>query len=167
MQVEYGHEPVMNRLVNLVCVVVTCAATLFAACGSEPHHPPIAQDPPHPPVAADAETPIAPDAKPSVAAAPREDLEVVVEKLLAILSTSKLTFVRNGSDHTGVEASAHIRSKYEGARDAIKTPEDFIEKAASRSSLTGKPYLVKFADGTTQPLGAWLTERLAELRAAR
>jgi hypothetical protein len=157
----------MNRLVNLTCVVVTCAATLFAACGSEPHHPPVAKDAPKPPVAVDADTPIAPDPKPSVSAPAKEDLEVVVEKLLAILSTSKLTFVRNGSDHTGAEASAHIRSKYERARDTIKTPEDFIENAASRSSLTGKPYLVRFADGTTQPLGAWLTEQLAALRAAR
>lgn len=46
----------------------------------------------------------------------------------------------------------------------MKTTEDFITGIASKSFLSGKPYLVKFADGHTQPTGAWLRAQLAEMR---
>ena len=48
----------------------------------------------------------------------------------------------------------------------ITTPEDFIAKAATKSELSGKPYLVRLEDGTEQELATWLTARLAEWRAA-
>ena len=45
----------------------------------------------------------------------------------------------------------------------MKTTDDFIEGIASSSYVSGKPYLVKFADGHTQPLGDWLRAHLAEI----
>jgi hypothetical protein len=48
--------------------------------------------------------------------------------------------------------------------DRVKTTEDFITGIASKSFLSGKPYLVKFADGHTQPTGEWLRAHLAEVR---
>lgn len=50
------------------------------------------------------------------------------------------------------------------AGDRVKTTEDFITGIASKSFLSGKPYLVKFADGHTQPTGEWLRAHLAEVR---
>ena len=44
----------------------------------------------------------------------------------------------------------------------MKTTDDFITGIASKSYLSGKPYLVKFADGHTQPTGDWLRAHLAE-----
>ncbi len=37
--------------------------------------------------------------------------------------------------------------KLEKAGDKIKTAEDFIEKIASVSSMSGKPYKIKFSNG--------------------
>ena len=50
------------------------------------------------------------------------------------------------------------------AGDRVKTTNDFITGIASKSYLSGKPYLVKFADGHTQPTGDWLRAHLAEVR---
>ena len=60
-----------------------------------------------------------------------------------------------------VAAPALIPKK---AGDRVKTTEDFITGIASKSYLSGKPYLVKFADGHTQPTGEWLKAHLAEVR---
>jgi hypothetical protein len=46
----------------------------------------------------------------------------------------------------------------------VKTTDDFIDGIASKSYLNGKLYLVKFADGHTQPTGEWLKAHLAETR---
>ena len=48
--------------------------------------------------------------------------------------------------------------------DRVKTTEDFITGIASKSFLSGKPYLVKFADGHTQPTGECLRAHLAEVQ---
>jgi hypothetical protein len=37
----------------------------------------------------------------------------------------------------------------------VKTTDDFITGIASNSYLSGKPCLVKFPDGRTQPTGDW------------
>ena len=47
----------------------------------------------------------------------------------------------------GAEGAQHLRDKLAKAGDRIKTIEDFIAGIASNSFLSGKPYLVKFADG--------------------
>jgi len=99
-------------------------------------------------------------------AAPRaEAVAAVVESLLARVAGSGLVFIRNGREHTAAEATKHIRGKYEHFRDDIRTPEDFIDKAATKSQLSGKPYLVKLPDGTTRWAADWLRELLAEYRA--
>jgi hypothetical protein len=60
--------------------------------------------------------------------------------------------------------SERLRDKLARAGDRVKTTDDFITGIASKSYLSGKPYLVKFADGHTQPTGDWLRALLAEIR---
>lgn len=98
----------------------------------------------------------------SVAA--EEPLDQTINYLIDQVRTSKLTFVRNGSTHTGAEAADHIKAKYDHFKKEIKTPEDFIRLSASKSLLTGKPYLVKMSDGKELHLDAWLTEALKDYR---
>ena len=95
-----------------------------------------------------------------------ESLEQTVNYLLHQIETSNVTFIRNGTEHAPVEAVAHIRAKYEHFKSEIKTPEDFIRLSASKSLLTGKPYLVRPKDGKEMPLEAWLTEALRQHRAS-
>jgi hypothetical protein len=93
-----------------------------------------------------------------------EDTNKTVTYLLDYVARSDLTFVRNGQDATGKEAAAHMRQKWDYFRPKIKTPEDFIKLAATKSELSGKLYLVRFKDGRESPAGEWLAKVLAEYR---
>ena len=94
-----------------------------------------------------------------------ESLEQTIAYLIDYVGSSKAMFVRNGAEHTPAEAASHIKAKYEHFKNQIKTPEDFIRLSASKSLLTGKPYLVRTSDGKETQLDAWLTEALKEHRA--
>jgi hypothetical protein len=58
-------------------------------------------------------------------------------------------FIRNGTAHDARAASGHLRLKLKAAGNKVKTAEDFVKYCASGSSITGEPYLIRFADGTT------------------
>jgi hypothetical protein len=96
-----------------------------------------------------------------------ESLEQTVNYLIDYVGKSNGTFIRNGASHTPAEAVAHIKAKYAHFKTEIKTPEDFIRLAASKSLLTGKPYLVRTPDGKEMRLDVWLTDTLKEYRASK
>ena len=93
-----------------------------------------------------------------------ESLEPTINYLIDYVGKSDATFIRNGQKHTPQEAANHIRAKYEHFKSEIKTPEDFIRLSASKSLLTGQPYLVRTVDGKEMHLDAWLTEALKKHR---
>ena len=101
------------------------------------------------------------------AEATAESLEQTIRYLLDYVAKSDATFIRNGQTHTPQEAVNHITAKYEHFKAEIKTPEDFIRLAASKSLLTGKPYLVRAPDGKEIRLDVWLTDVLKEYRASK
>ena len=47
----------------------------------------------------------------------------------------------------------------------MKTPDDFIRLCGSTSSMTGRAYEIRFADGKVETSEAFLRARLAELEA--
>lgn len=70
--------------------------------------------------------------------------EARINAMLNSLARKKdLTFVRNGETHNSEEAVSHLRLKLSNTRNRIDTAEQFIDKVASSSSITGKPYIVK------------------------
>ena len=87
-----------------------------------------------------------------------------IDELLDYTKTSGVRFIRNGQEYPAAEGADHLRDKLTKAGDRVKTTDDFITGIASTSYLSGKPYLVKFADGHTQPTGEWLKAHLAEVR---
>ena len=87
-----------------------------------------------------------------------------IDELISYVGTSGVAFIRNGTEYSGAEAAKHLRDKLARAGNRVKTTEDFITGVASKSYITGKPYLVKFADGRIQPTGDWLRAHFAELR---
>ena len=103
----------------------------------------------------------------ALAAAPRE-VGREVDHLLLYIEQSGCDFYRNGSWYDGRRASAHLRLKYEylSQRHEIASAEDFIEKAATRSSLTSQLYKVRCAPGAAGPTSPWLFEELAHYRAS-
>lgn len=56
-------------------------------------------------------------------------------------------FIRNGSQYDGAHAASHLRLKWHNAGRRVKTAEDFIRYCASQSSMSGKKYRIRFADG--------------------
>ncbi|TBR40781.1 hypothetical protein EYV96_10120 [Dyella terrae] len=85
--------------------------------------------------------------------------------MLDFVASSHCTFIRNGSEYTAADARKHMQRKldYLSRRDMIDTTEDFIERAASESSFSGKPYKVR-CDGREQLSGDWLRDELQVLR---
>lgn len=87
-----------------------------------------------------------------------------VQHLLDYLKNSGCVMERNGSKHDAQEAVEHIQKKYDYYRDDIKTTEDFIERSATRSSLSGRAYKVLCPGEEPQPTGDWLKEELSRFR---
>jgi hypothetical protein len=95
------------------------------------------------------------------ASAPTGQVDATIQHLIDHVAGSELTFVRNASEYTPGEAAAHMQKKYRHFRDDIESPEDFIELCATRSLMSGKPYLVIDRQGNTQGTGDWLRAELA------
>jgi hypothetical protein len=74
-------------------------------------------------------------------------------------------FVRNDTEHDAGKAGQHLRLKLRESRGRCKTAEEFIRVCASGSSVSGKPYRIRFADGSVQTSEAFLRARLKELAA--
>lgn len=87
-----------------------------------------------------------------------------IDALIAFVQKSDVRFIRSGKEYSGTEGADHLRQKLAKAGNRVKTTDDFINGIASKSYLSGKPYLVKFPDGRTQPTGEWLKAHLAETR---
>lgn len=75
-------------------------------------------------------------------------------------SLNGATFIRNGKEYTSANAAKFLRGKWDANRKDVKTPEDFIAKVATKSSTTGKPYLIRFKDGKETPCADYLRTRL-------
>jgi len=73
------------------------------------------------------------------------------------------TFIRNDAEHSAATAAALMRYRWDRDKDRIKTAEDFVKELASRSSTTGKLYVIRFKDGTEVKSGEYLTKKLEEL----
>ena len=155
---------VMKRL----CFAV-CGLLVLMGCKPSPASSPVSPTPAAASGAPAAQTPPAPVAEP---AAPPAALPAVraalterekIDALLTRLEASSDTFTRNGSDYSGKDAAAHLRSKWKSAGDRVKTARQFIDGLASTSSMSGKPYTVRKADGSTVNAKAWFDAELAEI----
>jgi hypothetical protein len=84
-----------------------------------------------------------------------------IEALISHIENLKdAQFIRNGESYDSKNAAKFLRGKWEAKAKEIKTAEDFIDKAATVSGTTGKPYLIKFNDGREVKCGEYLKEQL-------
>ena len=72
-------------------------------------------------------------------------------------------FVRNDQEHDAKTAAKFLQGKWDANSAEIKTAKDFIDKAASKSSTTGKAYMIRFKDGKEQKAGDYLHAELKKL----
>ncbi len=83
-----------------------------------------------------------------------------IDFLLHTVETSKVVFIRNGSEHDGPAAASHLRMKLNYAGERLKTAEQFITYCASQSSITHRRYQVRLADGKTVDAASYFEEKL-------
>ncbi len=87
-----------------------------------------------------------------------------IETIIKVLETLKdAQFIRNGSVYNATEAGAHLRMKWKYAGRSVKTAPDFIRLCGSASSMSGKPYLVRYKDGHEVKASDFLWTELKKL----
>jgi hypothetical protein len=71
-----------------------------------------------------------------------------IERLIAAVQRlDDAAFIRNGCAYDAATAVRFLRGKWQARRAEILSAGDFIEKVASCSSTTGKPYWIRLRDG--------------------
>jgi pyrroloquinoline quinone biosynthesis protein B len=87
-----------------------------------------------------------------------------IESLIAAVeSLQNAVFIRNDVEYDCKAAADHMRTKWDFAGNRIKTARDFIAQLASASSVSGKPYLIRFKDGREITSGEFLLADLKKL----
>ena len=103
---------------------------------------------------------------PSLAADVDGDTKKEIWHLFEYLEKSNCEFNRNGSWYKPYDAMQHIKKKYRYLikKGLIDSTEQFIDRAASRSSISGKPYTVKCDRVEPIETSTWFTEELQRFR---
>ena len=81
-------------------------------------------------------------------------VEDEVSYLLGVVDNSDCRFVRNDISYSNEEFQQHLMSKWQQNEELISSAEDFIEKIATRSSISGSPY-VALCGGELQIVKDW------------
>lgn len=104
---------------------------------------------------------------PSAHAAPPAKAQLEIDALMAALEKSGCRFERNGSWYDAARARGHLQEKYDYLRrhDMVDTAEQFIDRAATQSSMSGKPYHVQCAGKPLATSHDWFVQQLRAMRA--
>jgi hypothetical protein len=90
--------------------------------------------------------------------------ETKIRYLIASVAAQEgAIFIRNGSEYDARSAADHMRLKLKNAGARVRTAEDFIKFCGSKSSISGKPYLIRFTDGTSVETEVFFRKKLLEL----
>jgi hypothetical protein len=91
-------------------------------------------------------------------AAERQKIDALIK---SIADAKDLQFVRNGKAYDATIAAKFLRGKLAANDAEVKSARAFIDKVASFSGTSGKPYLIRRSDGSEIKSKDYL---LAELR---
>lgn len=95
---------------------------------------------------------------------PAAEIDALIDR---VAKAKGVIFIRNGTEHTAAQAAEHLQRKRKAAGKRIATPEQFIDKLGTRSSMTGKAYRVRLPDGKEIDSAVWLNGLLRDIRAGR
>jgi hypothetical protein len=91
-----------------------------------------------------------------------------IELLLARLEAMQnVVFIRNGKEYSSNKAADHLHLKWKKAGRYVKTAEDFIALCGSKSSISGKPYKMRFPDGRIENSAVVLKELLKKIERSK
>lgn len=96
-----------------------------------------------------------------------------IDALISAVEKSDVVFIRNGQEHSNVDAAKHLRDKLNTAIRSPFAPKKsdwtammFIDRIGSKSSSSGKEYYIKLPDGSQTKAKDWLIARLKQIEAA-
>ncbi|SET22858.1 DUF5329 family protein [Thalassotalea agarivorans] len=93
------------------------------------------------------------------------DTQAEINYLLAQVSSSNCKFERNGKKYEAKDAVKHIKKKYDYFEADIETAEDFIKLSATKSTMSGKYYMMHCPSQKPVKSEQWLLSKLADYRA--
>jgi hypothetical protein len=100
----------------------------------------------------------------AVVAAPPPHEQSRIEKLIRYVESQKaMKFIRNGTEYSAEDAGKFLRGKLEAMGGEVTTARQFIQRIASRSSMSGQPYQVRLADGQTLLAENFLEDELKRI----
>ena len=105
---------------------------------------------------------------PVARAEPPAIVQQEINHLIRYIGDSNCEFKRNGIwNNNSKTAEAHVRGKYDFLvkLGLIETTKDFIDKAATESSLSRQPYEVRCGGNLPMPSSFWLSHELARYQA--
>ena len=76
--------------------------------------------------------------------AEKQKIEALINQVGAL---KEANFVRNGTVYEPATAVRFLRGKWNANKTEVKSARDFIDKVASMSVTSGKPYVIRFKDG--------------------
>jgi len=87
-----------------------------------------------------------------------------IEALIRNIENLKgATFIRNNSDYDAKTAARFLRGKWRAHEKEVKTAMDFIDKVATVSGTSGKPYMIRFKDARDVKCADYLKDELKKL----
>jgi hypothetical protein len=99
----------------------------------------------------------------AAASAPANEKQKIEALIRQVSDLKDARFVRNGSIYNSTNAATFLRRKWQANQSVVKTARDFIDKVASFSGTSGKPYLIRFKDGREIHSRDFLMARLKTL----
>jgi len=108
--------------------------------------------------------PASPSTPASTEAAKHETEKEKIEALIVLVENlPDARFDRNGTVYDAKTAGKFLRGKWKTNAKAVHTAKDFIAKVATGSESSGKPYVIRFADGKEMNSGDYLTAELEKM----
>lgn len=98
----------------------------------------------------------------SLPAAEKQKIDALINQVGALKDAK---FVRNGTTYEPATAVRFLRGKWDANKTEVKSARDFIDKVASMSGTSGKPYLIRFKDGKEIPSREFLLTALKKIEA--
>jgi hypothetical protein len=96
-----------------------------------------------------------------------EEAQGIEALIAAVGRMTDAVFIRNGQAYDSAVAAEFLRRKWQMKAAHIFSAEDFIEKVASISSTSGRPYLIRLGDGREIPCSVFLRAELAKFQRTR
>ena len=98
------------------------------------------------------------------AAYAEDTMNLEIDYILDTVAASGCIFIRNGSEHDSVSAKDHLSLKRRRGKRYFSSADEFIDRLASSSSWSGKPYHIRCREEEQQLAKEWFTAVLEDYR---